>query len=168
MSISTIRGMQRYLIKNSGFSNKVINDVIIALGYNPNNNKEKDFKELSRYFLDCSKLGAYNMSTGLTYIDENVKFYRKHQFAIVSHMEKTAEKSEKDLISMILNFEEFRTSDDPPTLSNVGKALWYNKLCWSELYELYNSFAWYTLDMVANTWLIYLINNPDVKAKIAA
>ena len=167
MSISTNHGLQRYLKMNSGFSGKTINSVIIALGYHPLHGTMKDFKELSGILVDCSKHGATSGFPGFTYYTDTVKFYKKHQIDIVSHMEKTAIKLEKDLISMVLHFDEFHNSDDPPTPSNVGKALWDKNLYWKELYELYNVFAWYTLEQLSRTWHMYLINNHAVQAKFA-
>jgi hypothetical protein len=168
MKISTIRGLQRYVKRYSGFSGKTINSVIIALGYHPLHCTSVDFKELSGIFVDCSKHGANNGFTGFSYYTDTVKFFKKHQNDIVFHMEKTAAELGTDVISMVLNFGEFRNSDDPPTPSKVGKALWNKKLCWTELYELYNIFAWYTLDEISRTWHNYLINNPAIKAELAA
>jgi len=168
MKIYTIHGLQRYVKQHSGFSGKTINSVIIALGYHPLHNTAVEFKELSGIFKDCSRHGANSGFTGFSYYTDTVKFYKKHQNDIVSHMEKTAAKLNTDVISMVLNFDEFRNSDDPPTPSNVGKALYNKKLCWTGLYELYNVFAWYTLDEVSRTWHKYLIDNPAVQAELAA
>jgi len=168
MSISTIHGLQRYVKEHSGFSGKTINSVIIALGYHPIHGTSKDFKELSGIFTDCSKYGAHNGFTGFSYYTDTVNFFKKHQKDIVTHIENKAEKLETDAITFILDFDYFRTSDDPPTPSKVGKALWNKKLCWIELYELYNLFAWYTLDEVSRTWHKYLINNPALQAELAA
>jgi hypothetical protein len=168
MSISTIQGLQRYLKRHSGFSGKTINSVIIALGYHPLHSTSEDFKELSGIFVDCSKHGAHNGFTGFSYFTDTVKFFKKNQKDIVTYMEKAAEKKEMDVISMVLDFDYFRYSDDPPTLSKVGKALWNNRLRWNDFYELYNLFAWYTLDEVSVTWHTYLINNHKVNAEIAA
>ena len=168
MSISTIHGLQRYLKYYSGFSAKTINSVIIALGYNPLHATKKDFIELSGILLDCSNHGANIGFTGFSYYSDTVKFFKKHQIDIVSHLEKTAVKLGVDLISFILNFKEFRTSDDPPTPSNVGKALWDKSKTYPELTELYNAFSWYTLKQLSIKWYAYLFYHPDVKAKNVA
>jgi len=168
MKISTVHGIQRYLKKFSGFSGRTINSVIFALGYDPLHGTQKDFRELSEIFMDCSRNGAIMGFDGFTYYPDTVKFYKKHQDDIVLHMENTAIKTDTDIISMVLNSNEFRYSDDPPTISMVGKSLWDKKLCCPKLYELYNYYAWYTLLQVSYTWHVYLINNPDVKAQLAA
>jgi hypothetical protein len=83
-------------------------------------------------------------------------------------MEHAAEQIGTDVISMVLNFGEFRNNDDAPNVSEVGKALWDTSNSYSQLTELYNIFAWYTLEEVSRTWHKYLIDNPAVQEALAA
>jgi hypothetical protein len=168
MSISTIHGLQRYVKRHSGFTGKTINSVIIALGYHPLHGTAKDFKELSGIFVDCSKKGADTGFTGFTYYNDTVPFFTKHRLDIINHLEHTAEQMETDVISMVLNFKEFRNNDDAPNPSEVGKALWDRSINYSDYTELYNLFAWYTLEEVSRTWHKYLIDNPAVQEALAA
>jgi len=168
MGISSIRGLQRYIRRHSDFSGKTINSVIIALGYQPNNATLQDFKELSGIFIDCSNNGAYNGFTGFSYYSDTVKFYMKHQKNIVYHLEEEAAKLEKDAISYVLNLDYIANSENPPTPSKVGKALWNKKLSKTGFFELYNALAWYTLEEVSRIWHEYIITKPTVKAKISA
>jgi hypothetical protein len=168
MGISTIHGLQRYLKRYSGFTGKTINSVIIALGYHPLHGTAKDFKELSGVFVDCSKHGADAGFTGFSYYTDTVSFYTKHRRDIINNMEHIAEKLETDVITMVLNFKEFRNNDYAPNPSEVGKALWDTSINYSDYTELYNVFAWYTLEEVSRTWHKYLIDNPAVETVLAA
>ena len=167
MCISTINGLQQYLIKNSGFSGKVINDVIVALGYNPLNGTKKDFKELSGLFVDCVNKGAKSGFSGFNYTTETIQFFQKHRTAISIHLELTAAEMGIDLISMVQEFGVFRNKEKP-TPTEVGKALWDKSKTYPKLTGLYNVFAWYVLEEVANTWYRYLEDNPGYRAELAA
>ena len=57
MAITTITGIKNYLIENSGFAEKTIKNVILALDY-PLYGKGVYFKELSATFIDCANKGA--------------------------------------------------------------------------------------------------------------
>jgi len=77
MCISSIHGLKRYIKINSGFSRKIINEVIIALGYNPLNGSKKDFKELSGIFEYCVIKGANTNIKGFRYGTESYRFFQK-------------------------------------------------------------------------------------------
>jgi len=167
MSISTIHGLQLYLKKNSGFSNRTINNVILSLGYPPLHSTVKQFKELSGIFVDCAKKGAETGFTGFTYSPELLKFFQKNRSDIIIRMELDAAGMLIDLISMVQNFGYFRNKDKPmPT--EIGKALWDKSNTYPELTDLYNVFSWYALEEISKTWYRYLEENPDYWAKIAA
>jgi hypothetical protein len=168
MGVSTIHGLQRYLKRYSGFTGKTINSVIIALGYHPQHGTAKDFKELSGIFVDCLKHGANAGFTGFIYYKDTVPFFTKHRLDIINNLEHTAEEMGTDVITMVLNFKEFHNNDYSPTPSEVGKALWDTSINYSDYTELYNLFAWYTLEEVSRTWYRYLEDNPAVKTKLTA
>jgi len=167
MKISTVRGIQRYLKKYSGFSGKVINDVIFALGYHPLIGKEKDFKELSSIFIDCATKGAKNGFTGFNYTTETIPFFQKNRTAIVIHMEQNAAEMGIDIFTMVQNFGVFRNTTKPTPIE-IGKALWDRSKIYPNLTDLYNVFAWYVLEELANTWYRYLEDNPGYRAELAA
>jgi len=167
MKISTVRGIQRYLKKYSGFSGKVINDVIFALGYHPLIGKEKDFKELSRIFFECAEKGAKNGFTGFNYTTETIPFFQKNRTAIVIHMELAALEMGTDIFSMVQNFGVFYNTDKP-TAIEIGKALWDRSKTYSNLKDLYNVFAWYVLEVLSQTWYRYLEEKPNYRAELAA
>jgi hypothetical protein len=167
MSITTIHGLQRYVKRNSEFSGRTINSVIIALGYHPLHGTLKEFKELSGIFKDCSEHGADSGFSGFIYYSDTIKFFRKHRPDIINHMEQTAAELGTDIISMVQNFGVFRYSDKP-TPSEVGKALWDKSKCYSVLTSLYNVFTWYALEEVSRTWYRYLEENPAVRAELSA
>jgi hypothetical protein len=166
MSISTIHGLQRYLKRNSAFSGRTINSVIISLGYHPLHGTLEEFKELSGIFKDCSEHGADRGFTGFINSSDTIKFFTKHRPDIINHMEQTAEDLGTDIISMVQNFGIFRNSEKPMP-SEVGKALWDKSKRYSELTALYNVFAWYALEEVSRTWYRYLEENA-LKAELSA
>ena len=72
-----------------------------------------------------------------------------------------------DIISMVQGFGVFRNSTKPTT-DEVGRALWGNVIRGNDLTALYNVFAWYTLEEISSTWLMYLEDNPSVRAALSA
>jgi hypothetical protein len=166
MYISSIHGLCRYIKKQSCFSGRTINNVIFALGYHPQNSTVDDFKELSSIFVNCAEHGANVGFSGFIYYHETISFYKKHRKDIVSHMEQTAAELGEDIISMVQNFGVFRHSEKP-TKSEVGKSLWGNFIN-QELTTLYNVFAWYALEEVAQVWYRYLEDNPSYREKLSA
>jgi len=167
MSISTINGLLRYLKKNSGFSGKVIHDVILALGYHPLHGTEAHFKQLSRIFVDCTENGANKGFTGFTNSTDLLQFFQKNRREIAIHMELDAAEMVMDLISMVQNFGAFKNSDKP-TPTEIGKALWDKSKTYPELTELYNVFSWYALEEISKTWYRFLEENPNYWEKLAA
>ena len=166
MGVSSIRGLCRYLTQYSGFSGKTINSVIYSLGYHPQNATKNDFLDLSAELENCACHGANIGIPGFIYYSETSKFFRKHRYDIVSHMEQTAAEFGADIISMVQNFGIFRNSEKPAT-SEVGKALW-GKFCNEEFTTFYNVFAWYALEEISNTWYRYLEENPACHAELSA
>ena len=165
MSISSIKGLYRYIKNNSGFSGHTVHSVIIALGYTLKDTN-KYFREISGVFNKCSAKGANCGFTGFSYPTDTIAFFRKHRKDIVSHMERTATESCIDIITLIQGFGVFCNSEKP-AISEVGKALWdshYNP----ELNNLYNVFAWYTLEEVSHTWRRYLEDHQSLAEKFSA
>jgi len=167
MCISTINGLQRYLVKNTGFSCKVINDVIVNLGYHPLHGTEEHFKQLSRIFVDCSENGAQKGFRCFKYYYDIIPFFKQNRRAIAIHLELTAAEMGIDLISMVQEFGVFRNTEKP-TPTEVGKALWDKSKTYPELKDIYLAFVWYTLEEVSKTWYRYLEEHPDYWAQIAA
>ena len=165
MSISTIKGLYRYVKQNSNFSGRTVHSVILALGYYLWGT-EDDFKELSGVLKDCSTHGADSGFSGFTYLADTLPFYRKHRHDIAAHMEQTAAEIGTDIISMVQGFGVFRNTT-PPTPGLVGKALWDSRYL-SELENLYNVFAWYALEEVSHTWHRYLEEHPALAEKLTA
>jgi hypothetical protein len=166
MNITTIQGLVSYLTKNSAFSDKTINAVITALGYNPSHGTQKEFRELSQKFKEVSEHGADCGWSGFTYYTETIAFYKKHRQDIVQHMEQNAAGMGTDIISMVQSFGDFRNSDKP-TPSEVGRALWDSQTE-KELTSLYNVFSWYALEEVARTWYRYLEDHPSCRLALSA
>jgi hypothetical protein len=158
MSISTIRGLCRYIKLHSNFSGRTINSVIIELGFHPLHGTNNEFKELSGILKDCSTQGADCGFSGFTYYSDTITFFRKHRTDIVQHMEQAAEEMGTNIISMVQNFGVFRHGD-MPSPSEIGRAIWDSSKKWSDLTDLYNVFAWYALEEVSRTWHRYLEEN---------
>jgi hypothetical protein len=167
MCISTIHGLQRYLVKNSGFSSKLINDVVVAIGYNPLLSKETEIKNLSAIFVDCVKNGANNGIKGFSCSTELFQFFQKHRREIGIHLRLDAAGKVTDLFSMVQDFKFFKNANKPWAL-DIEEALWGDINSCSELTELYSVFSWYALEEVSKTWYRYLEENPRDWAKIAA
>jgi hypothetical protein len=166
MGISSIHGLKRYIKINSGFSRKIINDVIIALGYNPLNGSKKDFKELSGVFEYCVVKGANTNIKGFRYGTESYRFFQKNRREIAIHLQLDAAGWITDLVSLVQRFKFFNNKKIP-WASDIEKALWDTQ-AYSELADLYNAFSWYTLEEIAKTWYRYLEENPDHWAKLTA
>jgi len=167
MAISTFHGFRRYIKINSGFSKKLINDVIVALGYNPLNVSRKEFKELSGIFVYCVQKGANNNIKGFTYATELYSFFQKNRNEIGIHLQLDAAGWVMDLFSMVQSLRFFKNKKTPWAL-DIEKALWDNSQAYSELVDIYNALSWYTLDEIAKTWYRYLEENPDQWAKLTA
>jgi len=167
MSISSIHGLQRYLIKNSGFSGKLINDVIIALGFNPLHSTKKEFKELAGILINCVKNGVNSSIKGFKGSDELYQFFRKHRREIAVHLQVEAAGKLTDLASIVQNFY-FYTNKYRLWALDIQKALWDNTQTYSELEELYNAFSLYTLDVIAKTWYRLLEETPFYDALLTA
>ena len=159
MSISSIHGLQRYLIKNSGFSGKLINDVIIALGFNPLHSTKKEFKELAGILINCVKNGVNSSIKGFKGSDELYQFFQKHRREIAVHLQVEASGNFTDIASIVQNFYFF-TNKYRLWALDIQKALWDNSQAYSELEELYNAFSLYTLEVIAKTWFRLLEETP--------
>jgi len=165
MKISNIKALRAYIVRNSNFSEKIVNNIIKALGF-PLVGSWDTFNELSTQFENCAEHGADIGISGFIYYSETVAFFLQNRNDIVSHMEQTAAELGTDIISMVQGFGVFHHGDKPAP-SEVGRALWDSKE-WPELTTLYNVFAWYALEEISRTWLMYLEDNPGYKAELSA
>jgi len=164
-TIRTITGIRKYLIENSGFAEKTINNVILALDY-PLHGKGLYFKELSTTFVDCTKKGAQAGFSGFADIKNTIAFFQENRLDIIAHIETQACDLGIDIISMVQSFGIFNRMPKPK-VSEVGKALWCS-LHHYELNHLYNLFAWYALEELSHAWLRYLEAHPAQRAKLSA
>jgi len=166
MKITTIEKLRSYISRHSSFPEGVVKNIIQTLGY-PLFGSGDSFRDLSGVLVNCAENGANIGIIGFIYYSETILFYKKNRTAIASHLENTAAEFGTDIFSMVQNFGIFRNSEKP-TPAEVGKALWDKSKTYPDLTELYNVFAWYALEEVSRTWLMYLEANPGYKAELAA
>ena len=166
MGIRTVKGLFRFLKRNTNFSGHTVHTAILHLGFSLLD-KENEFIKLSCLLVNCSNKGADAGFPGFCYSTDTVQFFIKHRKDIVKHMEQTAEDCGLDIISMVQDFGAFRNKKKP-TISEVGKALWDTGKYNVELHYLYNVFAWYALEEIAHTWSRYLEDNPALAKKLSA
>jgi hypothetical protein len=164
--ISTVQGLTAYVKNSSSWSAATIRNVITALGYNPNGNKES-LVELSGNLADCAKHGADGGFCGFIYHRETVAFFLHNRKDIVKNLEISASELGEDIITMVQNFGVFRYST-PPTTGEIGKALWDTGKIRDDLTPLYNVFAWFCLEEISNIWYRYLEDNPGYYAELSA
>ena len=165
-NIRTVKALHHYLLKNSGFENKTIKNVLKSLGFTGNGSFEA-LKELSVELENCALNGAQCGVPGFIYYNETIAFFKTNRKDIVNHIEKMAVEFGTDIISMVQNFGVFRNGSKPTT-GEVGKALYDTCRIHPELTSLYNVFSWYALEEVSYTWLMYLEENPSLHAALAA
>jgi hypothetical protein len=165
MTIRSVKALRSYLYKNSGFAEKTVNNVIVALGY-PLCGSNSTFKELSSVLIDCANHGAQTGFNGFTTTKDTLAFFFENRLNIVSHMEKAAIEFDTDIISMVQNFGIFRNAPKP-AISEVGRALWCSTHDY-KLTSLYNLFTWYALEEISHTWYRYLEDNPAYFAELSA
>ncbi len=166
MKISTIEALRNYLVSNSSFSQTIINNVIIAMGYSLNGDEE-ELKDLSSELEDCAEHGADIGISGFIDHDETVAFFIKNRGNIVSHMEHAAKELGTDIISMVQKFCVFRDFEEL-NVSHIGQALWGDIQLEPENIELYHIFSWFTVEEVSQTWYRYLEDNPSYWAELSA
>jgi len=167
MGISTIQGLRRYIKINSGFSVKLINDVIVALGFNPQNGEKYQLRQISKIFAVCVNNGANSGFTGFTNATELYRFFQKNRKEIVIHLQLDAVGLVTDLFSMVQNLKFFKNKKTPWAL-DIKKALWDNTQAYSELTDIYNALSWYTLEEIAKTWYRFIEENPVYEALLTA
>jgi len=163
--INTTKSLYRYLRRKTGFKGLTVQTVIKNLGF-PISEMPHEFKLLSKILLYCSHNGANTNIKGFNEYSSTVKFYFRHRKHIVAQIEKAAEENDEELFSFIQNFYFFHDKQEPSN-KEIAKAL-YARGRKPELDYLYNIFAWYTLEELANTWQRYLEEHPATAEKIAA
>jgi hypothetical protein len=156
--ISNVQGLIAYVKNNSSWSAATVNNVITALGYDPNAGR-KSLVELSGNLANCAKHGADGGFSGFIYHRETIAFFLHNRKDIIKNLEITAGELGVDIIKMVQNFGVFRYSA-PPSPSMVGKALWDTSKVQEDLTHLYNVFAWFCLEEISNIWYRYLEDNP--------
>jgi hypothetical protein len=166
MAITDIKTMRDYIVNSSGFSKNTVNHVIEALGF-PLNGTGATFNELSSEFENVAEHGANIGICGFIYYTETIAFFKANQSDIVEHLENASREFGMDLFSMVQGFGVFRNSEKPSVI-DIGRALWGNKIVQPELTQLYNVFSWYALEEVASTWYRYLEENPAYHAALTA
>jgi len=166
MTINTIKKMRDYLICNSTFPERTVNEVIKLLGY-PLNGSGKIFKRLSSEFVKCAENGADIGISGFVYYSETIPFFKANSSEIANHLERTAEELGTDIFSMVQGFGVFRNTGKPSP-SVIGRALWDVSHFYHSFTDLYNVFAWYALEEISRTWYRYLEDNPAIAEKLSA
>jgi hypothetical protein len=166
-SIITIQDLTSYIKNNSSWSTATVQNVIIALGYDPTDDRLESLKELSGNLADCSKHGADGGFSGFIYHSETIAFFLHNRRDIIKNLELLAEELGEDIIRMVQGFGVFRYTT-PPSAGEVGKALWDTGKVQENLTELYNVFSWYCLEEISHTWFRYLEDNPDYYAELTA
>jgi hypothetical protein len=164
--ITTIQGLIAYVKNNSPWSAATIRNVITALGYNPSGNRES-LVELSGNLADCAKHGADGGFPGFIYYEETIVFFLRNRKDIVKNLEHTADELGEDIIGMVQHFGVFR-HDIPPSVGDIGRALWDTGKVRDNLTSLYNVFAWFCLEEISHTWYRYLEDNPGYYAELSA
>ena len=167
MYISSIRGLKRYIKRNSDYSIRTINSVIIALGYHPLHSTQEEFKKLSGTLKNCSKYGAQAGFTGFTNSADTIRLFKKHRQDIVFNLLTIASECDTDVFSFVQNFRYFHNSDKP-TDTELVMALSASGPYFKEVNYLYNVFAWYTLEKISHTWNRYLEEHPALAEKLSA
>jgi hypothetical protein len=164
--IKNIRGFIAYVQNNSTWQAATIRAVIHALGYTAAGGAQS-LKELSGTLADAARYGAASGFSGFTYYSETIAFFHCNRRDILYNMEHTAAEMGEDLIKMVQSFGAFR-DERPPTSGEIGAALWDSAYLHKKYYGLYNVFAWYALEEVANIWYRYLEENPAYLAELSA
>jgi hypothetical protein len=158
-NISNVQGLVRYISDNSHWSDVTIRNVITALGYRSNGGI-KILKKLSVNLADCAKHGADIGFPGFTYYCDTLTFFRRNRQDIIKNLECMAgEVAGEDIIGMIQRFGVFRY-DKPPSVGDIGRALWGMGKLQDDLTVLYNVFAWFCADNSA--WKKYPMSGIDI------
>lgn len=115
-----------------------------------------DVTEFWQHLNDVSRsyCGAAAGFTGFIYYSETVAFWRKNRKAITACMEELADDLGENLLQMVSNFNGFKgvyTDDE------LGRALYGNYN--SDYDQIYNGFAWFALEEVANRYADYDYEN---------
>ena len=96
-----------------------------------------------------SPCGAAAGFTGFIYYSETVSFWRAHRKKIYAHMSELADELGENVLQMVCNFgglKDYETEE-------IARALYghYDE----ELTGIYNVFAWFALEEVANAFSNY-------------
>ena len=155
MSISSIRGLGRYIKNNSYFSSSTVNSVFIALGFNPRHSTQDEFRELSKLLLNCTANQKSEGYRRLFKYSEKTPFFKNHQKDIIAHMEQQAYEMDMDIIYMIQKYI-IHQKKRKLTASEIGKAIWHEEHYLFEPLMLYNYLTKYVLCEISWLWYSYL------------
>jgi hypothetical protein len=164
--IVNVQGLIAYIGNNSEWSTVTIRNVINALGFRSNGGLES-LKGLSTNLADCSKHGADGGFPGFIYYCDTLSFFRRNRQDIVKNLELTAKELGEDIIGMVQGFGVFRY-ETPPSVNDIGRALWDTGTLKENLTSLYNVFAWFALEEISRVWFRYLEDNPAYYAELSA
>lgn len=118
---------------------------------------DEDFFDVMDNVAKCS-CGAAGGFSGFVYYTETTEFWRQNKTIIKENMKELADScGDGSVIEMVMNFNGVKgyfTEDE------VGRALYGNYD--PELTQLYNVFAWYALEEVANRASIFVYSLHEV------
>jgi hypothetical protein len=164
--IVNVQGLVAYIGNNSAWSTITIRNVITALGFRSNGGMES-LKRLSGYFTNCAKHGADGGFPGFIYYCDTLAFFRRNRQDIVKNIELRAKELGEDIIGMVRGFGVFRY-ETPPSVNDIGRALWGADTLKDDLTSLYNVFTWFALEEISRVWFRYLEDNPAYYAELSA
>lgn len=125
----------------------LVNPVKIQLGVDV----EGFWSELEN--VSRSYCGAAAGFSGFTYYSETVNFWRKHRAKIYAYMEELADGIGENVLQMVCDFNGLKDYET----EEVAKALYGNYN--SDYDQIYNVFAWFALEEVANRYEDYSYEN---------
>jgi len=160
MSISTVKGLYRYIRDNSNISAKTIRNLFITLGFHPLHSTKFDFYRLSNMLVNCTDYDSCEGYKRLFEFNDIDPFFKIHRRDIVAQMELDAYELETDIISYVQNY--LLPRNRKTTVAEVSTALWDYEHYLPELKMLYNYFTHYILCEIAWIWCSYLEENPGI------
>jgi hypothetical protein len=163
--INTIQGLITLVKKTSTWTEATIQNVIVSLGYDLEDNRPESLKEVSGNLADCAKYGADIGFTGFISYSDTIEFYFHNREDIIKNLGSLAEEIGEDILIMVQSFGIFRCSA-PPTIDEVGKALWDTSKEDENVTELYYVFSWFCLEDISHIWYRYLEDNPNYYAEL--
>jgi hypothetical protein len=163
--VSDVGGLISYVSGVSSWDSATAANVVIPLGYSKKGGY-RALKKLSGNLADCANHGASGGFAGFSYFSGTLKFFRKNRRDIVKNLEAAADRAGTDVIKLVQSFGVF--SGDGPSVPDAGRALRDSSVIHNDLGHLYNAFAWFCFEGIANTRLGYLESHPSCYAELSA